>query len=385
MKYLFQSLLFSMTISCYAQKYHDAALFNAANGNICYIETSDGRISFTQDGKIDKENSPYLSLYNTYKIQYNDNGYPILLTTDFDKTTFEYDNNNRIIKRTITGSTNMNLKYDYDNYHNKVTETKTILEGGKPKIAETIYDVNTFDSRNNWKQRGCTGTAHTDTKVTRTQIGLVVSGYISEHVSTSTYYSGDSNELRLICYWGYDHFKNDANSDIDFIEALKNPFLLKNTKCDIQPKDLEKNLKDSKLNYDYIKGSLKKRDIIMKTSDTTCFGYPLIFHADYFRDMKSIKYDFTIVMDGKDKDDFFCYLLDLLKGKNLEHKLILTRNVREKDEIIVFKCPLLYDEKYRSIHKYDFYSYISVAKSESGIKFSYDKHDQSGLNILFSN
>ena len=384
MKLLLHLLLVCVTIPCYAQKFHDAALFNAANGNIRYIETLDGRISFTKDGKIDKANSPYLSTYNTYNVQYNTKGYPIQLTTDFDKTKFEYDDNNRIKKRVITGSTNMTLTYDYDNNLNKVKETKVVLEGGRPQKAETIYDVNTFDSRNNWIQRGVSGNAHTDTHVETTQIGLAVSGYKSQHVSTSTYYTDDSNELRLICYWGYDRFKNDANTDIDFIDAIKYPFLIKYARCNVKPKNLEKHLKYSKLKYEYKKGYSKSRDVTMSPSDTTCFGYPLIFHAGYYRDFDYLnEYDVTIVMDNKDKDDFFCYMLDVLKSKDLDYKLFLNGDVRDKNEKIIIKYPLLYEERVRRFHKNDFDSYIIVVKSESGIKLIYTKDDQASLRAQF--
>lgn len=383
MKKLLHFLLLSITIPCYAQNFHDAAIFNAANGNVRYIENTDGRISFTQNGKIDKANSPYLSGYSIYKIQYDADGYPVMLTTDFDKTKFEYDKTKRITKRTITGSGSMTLQYEYNNDGHSVKETKTIFEGGKPKKTETIYDVNTFDSKNNWTQRGCTGTAHTDTKVTYEQIGLVTTGYKQENVTTSTYYTGDLNEQRLICYWGYDRFKNDAKTDIDFIDAMKHPFLLKYVKCSISPKYFEKHLKDIMAKCNYKKGYSKSRDVTMHTSDTTCFGHPLIFHADYYRDFDYINcYDFTIAMNGNDKDDFFCYLMDELKKRDIEYKLILPTNIREKDEKIIIKYALLYSENERRFHPDD-YSYIEVTKSESGIKFKYDKNNNYTYKKLF--
>jgi len=51
--------IFIMTILCSTtvaqQKYHDAAMFNAPNGNVKYIEYEDGRIFFAEDGSLVKE------------------------------------------------------------------------------------------------------------------------------------------------------------------------------------------------------------------------------------------------------------------------------------------------------------------------------------------
>ena len=110
------TILYSTAVA--QQKYHDAAMFNAPNGNVKYIEYEDGRVCFAEDGSLVKDESSYLELFSKYEIKRNAEGYPISVTTEYDKTTYEYDEKHRIIKRTITGSTKMIISYDYSSLPN---------------------------------------------------------------------------------------------------------------------------------------------------------------------------------------------------------------------------------------------------------------------------
>lgn len=105
-----KKIFFAMCFLCFfsvaiaQHKYHDAAMFNVHNGNVKCIEYETGTINFSEDGKLIKDESPYLSLYTKFDIIRDENGYPIELITNFDNTKFEYDNEGRISKRTISSN-----------------------------------------------------------------------------------------------------------------------------------------------------------------------------------------------------------------------------------------------------------------------------------------
>lgn len=360
------------SVMAFAQAFHDAALFNAPFDRVKYIDYADGRICFTENGGIDKPNSTYLALYDTYKIERDADGYPTSVTTDFDKTTIEYDANRRIKKRTVKGNGTVVLTYEY--FPTAVKETRVTVEGGQPKKQETVYDRCEFDNRGNWIKKGINGTAHEDAHVEYEHYGTIGTGGIRENVTTTTYYEGRSNENRFIAYWSeYNFKKSDSPKEVSFIDALKHPFFL-NVNLGVEPKELEKELKKSKLPYRIEKGYVKHRDAFMDKCDRLCYGYPLIdLHAEYFRDHYSISdYSVTIAIpDKREAEDLFVFIMDELKKQGINYKLELPDHVNKSDEIIRFEYNLMgfTEERIKQLEAYNIKHTrtVEITKTDKGI------------------
>ncbi len=86
----------------YAQKYHDAAAFDAY-GNVKWILTDVGLLYFNEDGRLEKSKSTALSDYEKYQIERDAAGYMKKITTDFETLIFTYDANHKLIKKTGKG------------------------------------------------------------------------------------------------------------------------------------------------------------------------------------------------------------------------------------------------------------------------------------------
>ncbi len=299
------------------QKYHDAAIFNAPNGNVKYIEYDDGRICFAEDGRLVKEESSYLELFSKYEIKRNAEGYPVSVTTDYDKTEFVYDEKHRISKRTITGSTKMIISYDYS-AHPSVKISLLEQKAGQPQKTEETYDMNYFDFRGNWVQKGKQGTREKVQEVDQYYVGTIGDGHYEHFVTNSYKYVGRESEDRRIAYW-HNHKFNRTNSanEIDLFYAVKNPFFFG---VSDKIKDVEQYIKKNKVVHSVEKGYVGRRYITIAESDKCFYGYPIAnMKYDYFKGHSyPLGYSFTIkIADPHEQQDFLNFLAEQAIKQNL--------------------------------------------------------------------
>lgn len=347
MKKTFVLLLFLYLCSAVfsQQKYHDAAMFNAPFSDVKSIQYKGGVVCFNQDGSLDKKNSNYLEHYSKYEIVRDKNGYPTMLTTDFDKTKFEYDVQHRVIKKTVTGGGNIVITYKYEKPN--VIVSRIVVEAGQPQKTETVYDMNEYDSRGNWTQKGLAGHLVKKQDVSQTHIGTFISGYDKTNVIEYEEIEGRTSENRIIRYWtGLTFKRSDSPNEISILEAMEDPFFLNINSYSI--KLLESNLK--KINHTVTKGYYGKRYISVDETNKVFYKYPVKAWCQYWKSggFKNItQYKLTIVInDTSEREDFFNFIIDEYKNseyfvnfENNELKLKkknLAITVKKTDEGVIF-------------------------------------------------
>ncbi len=345
------SLLTAMltVLTAQSQTYHDAALFNAPFGHIEHILYQNGVVNFKENGQLDKDKSTYLSFYNLYKIERDAKGYPVKLTTDYDVTTLEYDNNHRIARRTIKvnggGTTIKEYIYQEDK---EVTEVTVSFEGGQPKRVETKYDDVRFDAWNNWVRKGLKGTTINETNVEYVQIGLVVDGYLSPSFNTTSKTIGATNESRNIYYRSQDDFTcGRTTNDVSVLEALSDPFFIGVGQQHVG--DFLNTLKTHKDLGEEKKGYSGHRWIVKEETGHTCCGLPLKYYtAEFFKGNKwtMVHYSFLITTrDARQTHQLFNYLASNLAGQGCSVQLFLDRESvtvtygEDKKKLRLFKLP----------------------------------------------
>lgn len=120
--------LWAVVASLFAQKYHDAAAFDAY-GHVKWILTDVGLYYFGEDGRLDKSKSTALADYDKYQIERNASGYISKITTDFEVQTFAYTADHRLAKITVKGGSNYSVGYERDDDQGYQTETTKVLSG----------------------------------------------------------------------------------------------------------------------------------------------------------------------------------------------------------------------------------------------------------------
>lgn len=318
MKRLF--LLLGLTILCSTavaqQKYHDAAMFNAPKGNVKYIEYEDGRIFFAEDGSLVKEESSYLSQYSAYNIKRDNDGYPIEVTTDSDKTLIEYTEDKRVRKRTIIiGGEKLIYAYDYKEFP-KVTMTRFEFIDDIPKTKETIYDMNEFDAQGNWVKKGIEGIKR-EKQVTHVENAnlLVTDPVVRQIVWTSTerYYEGREEQNRIVSYRYNKEFKrSDSPNEINIFYSVVHPFFFN---AGWSSKGIKKHIKANKIEHELKENvGWKEIEILIPESDKVFFGYPIgnmQYRCDKSGDDYYPDYRFIIYIDSiAERDGFFEYIVE---------------------------------------------------------------------------
>ncbi len=130
----------------HAQKYHDAAAFDAY-GHVKWILTDVGLLYFNEDGRLDKSKSTALSDYEKYQIDRDAAGYVKKITTDFEVMTFAYDSDGKLVKKTVRGSGNFTTTLERDADNKYQTETTRVLSG-RQENTSIKYNCNSDGS--NW-------------------------------------------------------------------------------------------------------------------------------------------------------------------------------------------------------------------------------------------
>lgn len=314
MRFLLILTTWACCISIFAQKFHDAALFNAPNGNVKYIEYNEGRVVFKENGQIDKENSTYLSFYKKYLINYDKEKYPISLITDVDETKIEYDNQRRISKRTVKGGSNYIVEYEYGD--NTIIETKIVLENGHPQKSNITYNIITYDDRNNLTSRGIIGSSHTSTSVDYNRIGVGNTSYLQPEFHQTTISEGHVENDRVIGYYSDNVFESGkVDTDVTFEESL-HPFCVD---C-YYPKYMKSRLESKKVSFRT--GKFVFNYISVVNPNQTLYGRPIVnmtakYSAkDYFSD-----YRFWITFDNAEqRNDFMVFLIEQLEEKGVKFK-----------------------------------------------------------------
>lgn len=312
--------IFIMTILCSTavaqQRYHDAAMFNAPNGNVKYIEYEDGRIFFAEDGSLVKEESSYFSQYSAYDITRDNDGYPIEVTTDSDKTLIEYTEDKRVRKRTIIiGGEKLIYAYDYKEFP-KVTMTRIEYIDDIPKTKETIYDMNEFDAQGNWIKKGIQGIKR-EKQVTHVEnLNLLHTDPIAKQyvwTSTERYYEGREEQNRIVSYRYNKEFKrSDSPNEINIFYSVVHPFFFN---AGWSSKGIKKHIKANKIEHELKENvGWKKIEILIPESDKVFFGYPIgnmQYRCDKSGDDYYPDYRFIIYIDNiAERDGFFEYIVE---------------------------------------------------------------------------
>ena len=306
--------LCSVTVA--QQKYHDAAMFNAPNGNVKYIEDESGRIFFAEDGSLVKEESTHLSQYSKYDIKRDSDGYPIEVNTDSDKTLIEYTEDKRVSKRTIIiGGEKLIYAYDYKDFPN-VSLTRIEFIEDMPKMKEIIYDMNSFDAQGNWVKKGMQGVKREKqvTHVENTNL-FVTDPVVRQIVWTTTeqYYEGREAQDRIVSYWYNKEFKrSDSPNEIDIFRAVLNPFFFNEG---FSSRGVKKYIKTNKVAHELKENvGWKQMEILIPNSDKVFYGYPIgnmQYRCDKSGDDYFPKYRFFIyINDIAERDGFFEYIVE---------------------------------------------------------------------------
>lgn len=321
MKKIFLALLFINSLYCYSQKFHDARIFNAPNGNVKSIEYEDGILLFSEDGRLIKDGSTYISFYSKYKITHNAQGFPVSLETDFENISFEYDTLGRIIKRTVKGSKNNITLYDYKE-DGSVEITDVDLSNGQPKKTGNIYDMNEYDWNGNWIQKGKKGKIEKTQDVYQERIGLIVSGHYETYVINGEKVVGREAENRKIRYYNLPTFKIlDSPNEVSIYEAIEDPLFLG---AGTDKKKFSEKLKENDI--DITKGYYGHRSATLKKSNKTFYGFPISnMLTSYFKD-KDFKdlsqYRFLVEIPQPDiRDEFFEFLRNIYTDSNYKYNV----------------------------------------------------------------
>ena len=306
-------LLSLVCIPAIAQRYHDAALFNAPNGKVKYIEYNTGRICFDEDGKIDFKQSTYLTLYDKFEISYDEQGYPVTLTTNIDEQTIKYDEKHRISSRQFKGESKYMVVYQY--FKNEVLMRQQFIENGKINTVTTRYYQNSFDDRANWtSKRGKTeGNSSINTTSTNFSFNPWVSGSFGNASSTKVDYD---NEDRVIAYWTDNHFvKTDSPNELSLTDENDLlPFFLPDLKK-YTPSEIKKSLREKGIEFKDEKYYLKA-----KNSDKLLYGVPVAYMESIKDGSRAVR-NFLFRMDFSNKEqrgDFVVFLIEELKKLDIQ-------------------------------------------------------------------
>ena len=308
----FSLILLAFILCCVVvaqQKYHDAAIFNAPYGNVKFIDYDEGRIVFAKDGSLVKKESTYLEMFSKYIIKRNPEGYPILVITEFDKSEYEYDAQHRISKRTIiVNGSKIIYTYDYSKYPN-VTITLLEYKGGKPKKSEVEYDMNGFDFRGNWIQKGKEGECIEEQRLSKSYASATSVTPYSINLETEYKYIGQEKEVRKISYWRDQTFtfkRTDSSLETNLYYGVRHPFFFGVGK---EAKDIEKYIKKNKVEHIRQK-ELSTVEITIPNSGRVFYGYPIVnMKCRYISKKYSVNYKFTIKIDDKAEREAFAEFL----------------------------------------------------------------------------
>lgn len=305
-------LLSLVCIPAIAQRYHDAALFNAPNGKVKYIEYNTGRICFDEDGKIDFKQSTYLTLYDKFEISYDEQGYPVTLTTNIDEQTIKYDEKHRIRSRQFKGESKYMVVYQY--FKNEVLMRQQFIENGKINTVTTRYHQNSFDDRGNWtSKRGRTeGNSFVSTTSTSFSFNPWMSGSFGNSQSRNV---DMDNEDRVIAYWTDNHFaKTDSPNELSLTdEDQLYPFFIPDLKK-YTPAEIKKSLRKKGIEF-----KDEKNKLVSKNSDKLLYGIPVAYMESIKNGSKAVL-DFKFRLDFSNKEqrgDFVVFLIEELKSMGI--------------------------------------------------------------------
>lgn len=319
------------------QKYHDAAMFNAPNGNPRYIDDfSDGRVAFTKDGMVDKANSSLLSIYKKYDIKRNDAGYPILLTTDYTEEKMEYDSLGHIKTRIVKG-TDKSYTVRYGRHAESI---ETVVNGRVESTSKSFDDIKR-DYMGNWKSLGTKGVKIPETHVFRT---YATAGDVVGRVDRETVYNtygGGTSDYRTITYWPHftDMFKHsDSPNEFDIKDIMQNPFFIDGI---YDYKTAKQKLKEAGINFR--EGKLSKvirRDYfaqhskyIIVRSSKTFYGLPV--RLSFCKDSHGCDYRVDVLCKGpKQQKELMRFLAEELSEDTLNFKLLGSLDEYEFDMIV---------------------------------------------------
>ncbi|MBQ3535764.1 MAG: sel1 repeat family protein [Alistipes sp.] len=296
------------------QIYHDAAMFNVHKGNVKCIKYGDKTVNFSEDGKLLKDESSYLKMYSKYDILRGKDGYPIELITDFDKTKFEYDDEKRISKRIISaGNSTIIFAYEYGESTISITRIESVA--GQPKNNVTVYDMNGFDFRGNWIQKGIEGTQRKETNVkTDYTLGNATNQYAVNtwtSVDYKYYYEGREQENRVITYWSTNARKftrSNSDKELNLFNSVYHAFFFN---VGNSAKAVEKYVKQNKIEVtrkETIYGSL---EMSIPSSDYVFYGFPIVnMRFQYYKNHKygnAFRY-IVLIEDEAEREDFMDFL-----------------------------------------------------------------------------
>ncbi|MBQ8364683.1 MAG: hypothetical protein IJX41_02200 [Bacteroidaceae bacterium] len=269
-----------------ARKYYDAAAFDLV-GHVRYMLTSTGRISFKEDGSLDKANSTALSEYKKYAISRSKDGYPVKIVTDFETILLEYDDTHKLTKKTVRGTSNYTITYyrEYSKILNWQKETFMMLDGSRKSDVKK-YSVS-IDSRNNWISRNELEAPETE------------------------------KEERFMAYWTSRKYER-GESEIDIFSTLSAPLEIEGFDK-MQLKDIKWELKARKLKY---KSYLSHYTIT--NYGKTYYGYNVTpeFHC---LKKKSTPSDFSIIVNlpmriGEHYEDIVAFMINEATERGYEVK-----------------------------------------------------------------
>lgn len=306
-------LLSLVCIPAIAQRYHDAALFNAPNGKVKYIEYNTGRICFDQDGKIDLKQSTYLSLYDKFEISYDEQGYPVTLTTNVDEQTIKYDEKHRISSRQFKGETKYTIVYQY--YQYQVIMRQQFLENGRLNTVTTKYHQISFDDRDNWTSKR--GKTEGNTFVNTTSTNFSFNPWVSGSFGSSSSRQVDmDNEDRVIAYYTDNRFaKTDSPDELSLTDENDLlPFFLPDLKK-YTPSEIKKSLRENGIEF-----KEGKYYLVAKNSDKLLYGVPITYMESTKDGSRAVR-NFAFRMDFSSKEqrgDFVVFLIEELKKKDIQ-------------------------------------------------------------------
>lgn len=220
--YLTISLLLC-ALFIHAQKYHDAAAFDAY-GNVRFILTDVGFYRFNKDGSLEKKASTALDEYEKYVITRSADGYITKIVDDFNTTSYFYDESKKLIKKSVRGKSNYSITYERiveKNRTPQIREVTKILDGPQENTAVTFWCEGIDDK--NWLLKRCAEGGK------------------------------ETTEKRYITFWlEGEEPQNDGETAVSVLKILEDPLFL-DTKEDMMEKnreDIMKIIKSKNIKYD---------------------------------------------------------------------------------------------------------------------------------------
>ena len=204
-------VLCSIFTTLFAQKYHDAAAFDAY-GHVKWILTDVGMYYFGEDGRLDKSKSTALADFEKNLIERNASGYISKITTDFETQTFTYTTDHRLAKIMVRGASNYSVSYERDDDNGYQTETTKVISGRQDNTSERYF-------------------RHKDAE-----------NWVCKTVSTGGNYK---TEKRVVGYW-FDqaNYTVAPAQSISLMEMLNNPAMLPVDIFKYESKEVKKMLRD---------------------------------------------------------------------------------------------------------------------------------------------